>query len=1077
MFGIGLHHLLSVPALAFSLGALGPIGLASVASAQERPDWEDPSVVGINKEEPHATLFPFESRALATARNPSTSAYYKLLNGAWRFNWVRSPGERPMDFFREDFDDSGWDLVPVPSNWEVLGYGVPIYLNQPYEFEKNPPFIHHDYNPVGSYRTAFRIPDSWQGREIFIHFGAVKSAMYLWVNGERVGYSQGAKLPAEFDLTAYVRPGENQLAVEVYRWSDGSYLECQDFWRISGIERDVYLWAAPKLHIRDFFARAGLDETYREGRLAVEVSLTRYGPVGPGAAETEGSRRTALIRAEVLDPATGSIVSHTEAQVPIPDPGSDTMVTLQPEPGTVRPWTAETPNLYTLLLTLEDDAGESLETVSQRIGFRTVEIRDGLLRVNGVPLVVKGVNRHEHDPYTGHVISRERMREDLLLMKAANMNAVRTSHYPEDPYFYDLADEFGLYIVDEANIESHGMGYRPDVTLGNNPEWEGAHLERMRRMVERDKNHPSVIIWSMGNEAGNGVNFEAGYRWIKARDETRPVQYERALQEWNTDIYVPMYAGFQHLQEYASSNPERPLIMCEYNHTMGNSGGNFADYWDLINRYPALQGGFIWDWVDQGLLKVTEAGDSIWGYGGDFGPPGTPSDGNFLINGVVQPDRRPNPHYWEIKAVYQSIRGEPVELADGQIRVTNAYQFRTLEGLEIRWKVLEDGRPIQEGNLPAPPLLPGASGEVRLPFTPPVPVPGAEYHLEASFLLTRPEWILPTGQEVAFLQYELPFHADVAPGSSAGLPEVEVSGGGGEQLLVRGPEFELAVDQGSGQIVSYRYRGTDLLLTGPRPNFWRPPTDNDYGARLQERLRVWKDAAAFMRVRGPEVSRPGPSKVEIRFQGVLPSADSAGYSLTYTVRGNGEVTVDGQMTAGPGDLPMLPRFGMRMELPGSFRRLQWFGRGPHESYQDREAGARVGQYEGLVADQFHPYVRPQETGNKTGIRWMALRNDQGVGLLIRGDTLLSASALNYTEEDLDEGPQKSQRHAGELAPRDLVALNVDYRQMGVAGINSWGALPLPQYTLPYGDYSVRFVLTPFGPDGPPPEELARSRVR
>jgi len=1044
------------------------------AGGQAVQDWEDPGVVGINKEEPHASLFPFESRDLAVGRDPSASAFFRLLSGEWRFNWVRSPGERPVDFFREDFDDSGWDLVPVPSNWEILGYGVPIYVNQPYEFEKNPPFIHHDYNPVGSYRTTFRIPNEWDGREIFIHFGAVKSAMYLWVNGEKVGYSQGAKLPAEFDITGFVRPGENLLAVEVYRWSDGSYLECQDFWRISGIERDVYLWAAPKLHIRDFFMKAGLDGGYREGRLQVEVSLVGY---EPEVEDLSGSGDRARIRVEVLDPATDSILSALEEEAPVPGPGNESVAVLQASVGTVRPWTAETPNLYTLLLSLEDPTGEVVETISQPIGFRTVEIRDGLLRVNGVPITIKGVNRHEHDPYTGHVLTRERMRQDLLLMKEANMNAVRTSHYPEDPYFYELADEYGLYIVDEANIESHGMGYAPDVTLGNNPLWEKAHLERMRRMVERDKNHPSVIIWSMGNEAGNGVNFEAGYRWIKARDDTRPVQYERALREWNTDIYVPMYAGFRHLEEYARSDPERPLIMCEYEHTMGNSGGNFADYWELIERYPSLQGGFIWDWVDQGLLKVTEAGDSVWGYGGDFGPPGTPSDGNFLINGVVQPDRRPNPHYWEIKHGYQWIGGEAVDPAQGRIRLENKYEFRTLRGLVMRWKLLEDGRPVQEGSLPAPPLTPGTSQEVRIPFRAPEPIPGAEYHLDVGFHLTTSEGILPAGHEVAFLQFDLPFHAPALPPPPEGFPALEVTGGGGEHLVVRGATFELSLDRWSGQILSFRYGDTDLLRSGPRPNFWRPPTDNDYGARLQERLRVWKDAAAFMRVRGPEVTEPAPGVVEIRFRGILPQADSATYATTYTVRGDGEVTVEGHMTPGRGDLPMLPRFGMRMELPGSFQHLQWLGKGPHESYQDREAGARVGLFEGSVAEQFHPYVRPQETGNKTGVRWMALSNDQGVGLMILGDTLLSISALPFAQEDLDEGPLKRQRHAGELRPRDLVALNVDYRQMGVAGINSWGATPLPRYTLPYGEYRVSFVLRPFGPGGPAPVELGRIRPR
>jgi len=1095
------------------LVAAGLVVSAQALSAQAqsfRLDWEDPDVVGINKEEPHATLLPFESRDAALAREWDGSRYYRLLNGQWRFNWVRSPGERPVDFYREGFDDSGWDLVPVPSNWEVLGYGIPIYLNQPYEFEKNPPYIHHDYNPVGSYRTTFQVPADWDGREIFIHFGAVKSAMYLWVNGERVGYSQGAKLPAEFDVTEFVRHGENQLAVEVYRWSDGSYLECQDFWRISGIERDVYLWAAPKLHVRDFFVRAGLDGSYRNGRLELDVSLTHYGESGGGGGTASGSgsrspsgvreRQGAVIRAEVLDPATGTVLSEVEARTPLPPIGEETMARLTADLGPVRPWTAETPNLYTLLITLEDARGEILEVIPQRIGFRTVEIRDGLLRVNGVPITIKGVDRHEHDPFTGHVISRERMRQDLRLMKEANMNAVRTSHYPEDPWFYELADEYGLYIVDEANIESHGMGYDPDVTLGNDPLWEKAHVERMRRMVERDKNHPSVILWSMGNEAGNGVNFEAGYRWIKGRDATRPVQYERALQEWNTDIYVPMYPGFRHLEEYAQSNPTRPLIMCEYAHAMGNSVGNFADYWEIIDRYPSLQGGFIWDWVDQGLWKVTDAGDTIWAYGGDFGPPGTPSDGNFLINGVVQPDRTPNPHYWEIKGVYQWIRAEKVDGSPNRIRVTNDYEFRDLAGLDLRWRILEDGDGIQEGTLPAPELAPRESAEIVVPYRPIDPVSGAEYHMEVSFLQSAPDPLLPPGHELATAQWLMDVSAPAPPVGETSLPALAMETLQ-DGMRFSGPDFELVMNRTTGRITRYRFKGTDLLLTGPWPNFWRAPTDNDYGGRWQERLGVWKEAGPGIRVTAVEATQLTPYTGEFRVLGELPTADGATYEIRYTVRGDGDVQIHGTLSPGAGALPRMPRFGMRMELPAGFEAVEWFGRGPHESYWDRKAAASVGHFRSTVAGQYHPYVRPQETGNRTDARWFALEDGSGVGLLFLADggsgpfgvdeevmaddryrpgtewPYLSFSALHYTQGDLDDGPEKDQRHAGELKPRETVFVNVDLRQMGVGGINSWGPTALPEYSLPYGRYDYAFTLRPFDSGGPPPAEQARLRIR
>jgi beta-galactosidase len=1058
---------------------------------QAVPDWENPAVISINKEPPRVTAFPFENTALARENDRDASAYFRLLNGTWRFNWVRSPGERPEEFYREGYDDSGWDLIPVPSNWEVEGYGVPIYLNQPYEFEKNPPFIHHDYNPVGSYRTTFQIPPAWGDREVFLHFGAVKSAMYLWVNGQRVGYSQGSKLPAEFNITDYIRPGENLLAVEVYRWSDGSYLECQDFWRISGIERDVFLWAAPKLHIRDFFVKAGLEEGYREGRLEVSLALVNYG---------EGVPAPVTVGMQITDPETGSVVALPPVEVLVPSNGEETVGAVGAKVGLVKPWTAETPHLYDLFIALVGEPGDTLEVIRQRIGFRTVEVKDGLLQVNGVPITIKGVNRHEHDPFTGHVISEERMREDMRLMKAANMNAVRTSHYPNDPLWYDLADEYGLYIVDEANIESHGMGYQLDVTLGNNPDWELAHVDRVRRMVERDKNHPSIIIWSMGNEAGNGVNFYAAYRWAKGRDETRPVQYERALQDWDTDLYVPMYAGFRHLEEYAQTNPERPLIMCEYAHAMGNSVGNFTDYWEVIDRYPSLQGGFIWDWVDQGLFKVTEAGDSIWAYGGDFGPPGTPSDGNFVINGLVQPDRSPNPHYYEVQRVYQWIHADLVDPDAGRVLLTNDYEFRTLEGLSMEWGVLEDGRPILGGVLTVPELAPQTAQEIKIPFTSIQRTSEAEYHLDLSFHLAGDEGLLPAGTEVAFHQLPLARGEAVAPLDPSGMPNLQVETRVG-RIMMAGPDFGMEIDGNTGEIRAYAFRGTELIQKGPQPNFWRAPTDNDYGGRWQEKLGVWKDAGPGIVMETVDVTRLAPHAVEVRARGSLPADPGSAYELVYTVFGNGDVAVESSLKAGAEELPRMPRFGMRMELPRSLDQLQWFGRGPHESMWDRKAGTPVGVYESTVSEQYHPYVRPQESGNRTDVRWLALRNQAGTGLLILAEggegpfgvpeetmaenrshpgaawPYLSFSALHFTQEDLDDGAEKDQRHSGELRERDFVALNVDLRQMGVGGINSWGPTALPDYTLPYGSYRYRFTLRPFSAGDLPPEDLARLRYR
>jgi beta-galactosidase len=1032
-------------------------------AAQEVPDWENPAVLAINKEAPHATLFPFETRELALGRDEASSAYYQSLNGRWKFNWVRKPADRPLDFYRDDYDDSGWDEIAVRANWEFAGYGVPIYLNSPYEFEENPPYIHHDYNPVGSYRTRFTIPEGWTDRQVFIHFGAVKSAMYLWVNGQKVGYSQGSKLPAEFDITPYVRLGENTLAAEVYRWSDGSYLECQDFWRISGIERDVYLWAAPKIHIRDFFVIADLDESYRDGTLELSALVRNYGD-----SPVAGWK----LSAELLDPDGRNVLEGGVAERTVAvQPGDEATVESRETVREPAKWTAETPNLYTLLLTLRDEAANTIEVTTSRVGFRTIEITAGQLLVNGTPITIRGVNRHEHDPLTGHVVSEERMLEDIRLMKQLNINAVRTSHYPDDPHWYELADEYGLYIVDEANIESHGRGYHPDTTFGNDPAWRDAHLDRTIRMVERDKNHPSIIFWSLGNEAGNGVNFYDTYSWIKERDRTRPVQYERAGLDWNTDLYVPMYARFQHLVDYAERYRDRPLIMCEYAHAMGNSVGNFADYWEIIDSYPNLQGGFIWDWVDQGILTTTAQGDTIFGYGGDFGPPGTPSDGNFLLNGIVSPDRQPHPSAWEVKKVYQSVDVEPLDLAGGLIRVTNDYDFRGLDHLLLVWSIIADGVPQDSGRITDVDIAAGASRQLDIPLPRIRPAAGVEYHLNLSFRTREASALVPKGHEVAFEQFRLPFEAPVARISMASLPSLTIEDDE-SSVTVKGPDFSVSFDKASGLMTSYIYKGKELILTGPQPNFWRAPTDNDFGGGWQRRLAVWRDASAKRELRRFNVMPVSPQEVRIRTRSRL-EAGNASCSTLYTILGNGELTIENHFEPGDEGLPRMPRFGMQMTLPKQFSHVQWYGRGPHESYWDRKTGAPVGLYESTVSQMPHPYIRPQETGNRTDVRWMALTNDQGTGLLVVGMPLLSMSALHFSMDDLDPGEQKAQRHWGELVERDLVTLNIDYRQMGVGGVTSWGPTALPKYSLYYQEYRYGFRLRPFSREDGTPAALSK----
>lgn len=1041
------------------------------AQQAEVPDWENLEVLSRNREAPHATLFPYESVEEALGEGREASRYYQLLSGTWKFHWVGAPADRPIDFYRPDFDVSGWDDIQVPGNWETQGYGTPIYLNHPYEFPRNQPHIPHDNNPVGSYRRDFDIPADWDGRQVFIHFGAVKSAFYLWVNGEKVGYSQGAKTPAEFNITEYVRAGSNTVAVEVYRWSDGSYLECQDFWRISGIERDVYLYATPEVHVRDFFVNAGLDSSYTDGRLSVSVQLHNYGDA-PVADYRVDMR---LVEAGVdLTTAAG------------PMPGAETTITFTAEVPGVRTWTAETPELYTLLLEVSDPDGNLLEVISTRIGFRTVEIRDAQLLVNGRPVTIRGVNRHEHDPERGHAVSRERMIEDIRLMKEANVNAVRTSHYPNDPLWYELADQYGLYIVDEANIESHGYGYDPDITLGNKPEWIEPHLDRTRRMVERDKNHPSIIVWSLGNEAGNGVVFEATYDWIKQRDPSRPVQYERALTAANTDIYVPMYARIDRLVRWAESNPDRPLIMCEYAHAMGNSIGNLQDYWDVIERYPVLQGGFIWDWVDQGLYKTDDAtGERFFAYGGDFGD--DPNDQNFLINGVIGADRQVNPHYWEVQKVYQPIDVRPADLANGRVLIVNKHDFLDLSEFVMTWDWQIDGQRVMFGFDAGLSLAPGHQRVVDIELPQERPAGGREMFLTVRFETREARGLLPAEHVVAWDQLKFPYESVAPTIDPARLGELELSFRAGDTIRavgvagdtigprstssfhVAGDGFSLDVDRSSGEIVAYRYGDTDLVRTGLVPNFWRAPTDNDIGNRMHQRSALWRRAGTERVVE--EVSaRRVDGGVEITVDAKV--AGGSSLTTTYSVYGNGVVHVAQRFIPRSGDLPELPRFGMSMTLPAEFDNMTWFGRGPHESYADRKTSAAVGLWEGPVSEQYHAYVRPQETGNKSDVRWVALTNADGVGLMAIGDPLLEVSAYPFLQDDFDfgrnedapadAGPRQTieLKHTTDLKPRDFITLNLDYGQRGVGGDNSWGARPHPQYTLPAQAYSYSFWLRP-----------------
>ncbi len=1034
------------------------------------PDLENPAVTGHNRLPPSATMTRFPDRESA-AGSPgttgrATSPWVRSLNGSWRFHWVRDRADRPKEFWQNDFNDTAWDQIEVPSNWEIIGYGVPIYTNIPYPFDPDPPLVPVEWSPVGSYRRSFEVPDEWRGMRIVLHLGSVKSAGYVWVNGEEVGFTKGSKTPSEFDLTEFVRFGEsNSLAIEVYRFSDGAYLEGQDYWKISGLERDVLLFAVPDVHIADFHARPEFDAATGDGRLKVATVI--------GSQATGQSART--VRIDLLDEQGRSVLpARLESRVRV-DAGSRADATVEAEVRAPAPWTAETPNLYTLTLELLDESGNTTEAVASRIGFRDVRIADGQLKVNGVPITIRGVNRHEHDPHTGRVISDQRMRDEIAVMKAHNINAVRTSHYPDRERWYELTDSLGLWIVDEANIESHGMGYRPEVTLGNDPAWREAHLDRTIRMVERDKNHPSVIVWSLGNEGGDGVNFQATADWIHQRDPSRPVQYERAIREPHVDIYAPMYARIPHLLDWASEPRTRPLIMCEYAHAMGNSVGNLRDYWDVIYAHPQLQGGFIWDWIDQGLYAETWDGSPYWAYGGDYGPPGVPSDGNFLINGLVQPDLQPNPHLNEVKKVYQPLETRALDLASGRIRIVNRFDFRDMSDLTLFWKLTEDAKTIAQGEVGSLVVAAHDSLDLSLELPDIARTPGVERFLSVEYLRKQADPLTgdPEGSVRAWEQFEMPGAIPAPAADPDVMPDLALVETDSAYVL-SGREFELGINRQTGLLSWYRYLDRDLLISGPAPTFWRAPTDNDYGNRMPRRQAMWREAERVPVLQDLDVRRLDAARVRVTARIDFPVV-GASETLTYDVHGTGDVVVGVRFTPGArtAELPDIPRLGLDLTIPSEFDRVEWFGRGPHESYVDRKSGAEIGVYQSTPSDLYYPYIRPQENGNRTDTRWVSFRDSTGVGLLAVGAPTLDWSALPFLTDDLDEGPRKTGRHTYDLRPRDLIAIHLDYRQMGVGGDNSWGAQPLEQYQIPIETHSWAVRLTPLAPGIEQPMDLAR----
>lgn len=1046
----------------------------ATGQAQQSPanDWENPQVIGQNKEPGHCTLIPFSNIDSALRDARQDSQYYKSLNGMWKFNWVGRPAERPMDFYKAGFDDSGWSQIDVPSNWEMRGFGQPIYINAGYPFPKNPPYIDHNDNPVGSYRRVFTVPKEWKGRQVFIHFDGVMSAFYLWVNGEKVGYSQDSMTPAEFNITKYLRKGENVVAAEVYRWCDGSYLEDQDTWRLSGIYRDVYLFSAPKVHLRDFFVRSELDENYRDTKLIVTAEVKNY---------SNKTVKTADIELKLIDADSKQVVSSKAGLTEPVKAGEEKEIVLQADVQNPKKWSAEQPNLYIVILTLKNSKGEVVEVERCNFGFRKVEIKAGQLLVNGKAIYIKGVDRHEHDPDHARAIPYWRMVEDIQLLKQNNINTVRTSHYPDDPKWYDLCDRYGIYLIDEANIESHGMGHHEN-PIANDPKWKNAHLERVQRMVERDKNHPSVIIWSLGNEAGDGTNFEAASQWAHNSDKSRPVQYEPAREKPYTDIVCPMYASITYISRYARREPSRPLIMCEYAHAMGNSVGNLQDYWDTIEKYKSLQGGCIWDWADQGLRKKDNKGKEYWAYGGDYGE--KKHDGNFCCDGIVMPDRKPNPSLYEVKKVYQNIKVEPVDAnslskdmitvlqrridpqniqnlewvpQETNVRVTNKYSFISLDFADINFEVTADGEVIQKRKLPKMSLAAGESKEIQIPLKKPVIKAGVEYYLKVVFSLAENAMWAEKGFVVAWDEFKLPWYAEPQRLDVNSMPEVRLEKTE-NAFDVKGEDFSVRIGTKSGAIESFDYKGKGLIERKLVPNFWRVPTDNDNGNKMPRRQGTWKAAGKNRKVEQvtAEQAKQGVVKVTVKY--TIPVGDGSLYTTVYTIYGSGDALVENSFEPKGEELADLPRFGMQTAIGGEFNTMSWFGRGPQESYWDRKTGAAVGLYEGTVEENIHNYVRPQENGNKSDVRWAAFTNEEGVGIMMIGQPLIDVSAWPFTMEDLEEA-----RHINELPRRNNITINIDYKQMGVGGDNSWGARTHREYTLPAKPYSYKFVLKAYEP--------------
>ncbi|PKH00375.1 glycoside hydrolase family 2 TIM barrel-domain containing protein [Paraglaciecola sp. MB-3u-78] len=1044
----------------FSVWLAFTTSMFTLAVPAQSLDWQNPEVFRINKEPARSFFYSYDNAQAAFSKTPWDQANHILLNGQWKFNWVDSVKKKPNDFYQTNFDDSQWGKIAVPANWEVNGYGTPFYhSHQCFKANAVPPEMPAHYNPVGSYRKTFTFPDNWKAKQVFVHFGAVKSAFYLWVNGQKVGYSQDSKTAAEFDISTYLQTGENQLALQVYRYSDGSYFECQDMWRVSGIERDVYLFATPKVHVKDFHAYTTLTHNYSKGELQLSALI-----------DNNQDRAVSGYQLNVqLFDHQQKVLFEQKLDIKTLSEDKSGVVKYTTSIDSPRLWSAEEPNLYDLKLTLFDPLGKPIEHIGQHIGLRSTELKNGNILINGKAVLFKGVNRHEHDPVTAHVVTRELMLKDVQLMKQFNINAVRMAHYPNDPYMYYLADLYGLYVMDEANTESHGVGaanqgpYNPDTHLVNKPEWAAAYIDRVSNMYHATKNNPSVVMRSLGNESGDGPNLEATYDWLKQQEPNSPVISEQAQMRRHTDAYGQMYAPIGDIERYAKRkfDTTRPVILIEYEHAMGNSLGNFKEYWDSFEKYPSLQGGFIWDWVDQTFAMKTLDGTPYWGYGGDVEPDATVSSLSFSANGLVFADRTPYPYLWEVKNVQQNIGFSSYDIESGVLTVTNKHYFVSLQGHSLNWQLLANGKEVAQGQ--SLPLSAAAQQNQQITLDYGIDrKPGVEYFLNLQVTSDKNNGVIPKGHIIAWSQLALPSIAVAAEKQ----PEIRLSINDKKQAYhFNGLDFSLSIDKKTGLISSMEYFGDELLKASPRPDFWRAPTDNDLPIKdYGDKFAPWQNAGKDTKLVSLKLTTESKYQAKVEVEHYM-SAIGSRYFTTYHVFGNGEVKVDVYFYAAPHKKQSdIPRLGTLFELHKQYSQVSWYGRGPHENYMDRNTSAHIGQYQSNVADLYVPYVRPQENGYRSDVRYVSFHNQDGKGITFKGAPLIGFGAQYYDTADYQATAARVKAknlHPHELPKKQRIYVNIDYMQRGVGGTNTWGAKPLSDYIIPYLDYQYSYSFEPY----------------